>query len=101
MEEESEYRLDEGRDVDLEFLTHGQDYLLYQQDDGVLYRASGAPELLEGGREGERGKLVLIYSTCTVPYILNTCACVRTYIDNGEDFFHVVPGMEFDDRDDL
>ncbi len=34
------------RDVDLEFFSHGQDNLLYQEDNGVLYGESRTPELL-------------------------------------------------------
>ncbi len=48
LQEEFEDRLDERRNVDLEFLTHGQHYLLYEQDDGVLNGTRGTPELLEG-----------------------------------------------------
>ncbi len=47
LKEESEDWLDEGRNVHLELLPHGQDDLLNQQDDGVLNRAGGAPEVLQ------------------------------------------------------
>ena len=47
LQEELEDRLDERRDVHLQFLTHGQDYLLYEQDDGVLDGTCRTPKLLQ------------------------------------------------------
>ena len=52
LQEEPEDWLDERRDVHLQLLTHGQNDLLYQQDNGVLDGAGGTPEFLAKENSG-------------------------------------------------
>ena len=47
LQEEAEHRLHHRWNVYLQLITHGNHYLLYQQNDGVLDRTAGVPKLLQ------------------------------------------------------
>ena len=46
LQEEAEHRLNHRRNVHLQLITHGNHYLLDQQNNGVLNRTTGVPKLL-------------------------------------------------------